>query len=131
MNGKYPISYCDDGYILALSTSLGYWPPEYDGMKPIEIPSHKRISSREYFYGREYFKWGMPFKVLIIISAVRILKSRNLKLMKENFKAFLFNSAGYISATINNEKRYQWWHSYSIMRGYHLASRILALLNRK
>ena len=61
LNSKYPISYCDDGYIAAVSIALGIWPPKYDGQGKVIIPPVKYYLRREFFYGIEYYRWGMPW----------------------------------------------------------------------
>lgn len=123
LSGKYPINYCDDGYITALSISLGYWPPEYDGKGFLKIPPIGHFFEREYYYGFEYYKWGFPLKLLMLFSLISLLENR-----EKNFKCFLFNIAGYISAFIKGEERYKWWKNYAYVRTYHFITKLLSFL---
>lgn len=129
LRSRYPISYCDDGYITALSTSLGYWPPEYDGEKPLKIPWNpetvaKSITTRVYYYGREYYRWGMPLQVLTIISLLPVVKElKHPKRSLTRLIIFIYSIAGYLSALINNQVKYPWWRNYASKRSYHLAAK--------
>jgi len=102
LKGKYPVNYCDDGYISALSISMGYWPPEYDGSGRIYIPV-VRQRQREFGYGIEYYKWGFP----ILIYAPLLLLSRN-----KDLRSIVCNVAGYLHATLHRVERYRWWREY-------------------
>ncbi|MEM2104445.1 MAG: hypothetical protein QW717_06110 [Candidatus Bathyarchaeia archaeon] len=114
---NYPVTYCDDGYIAALSISLGCWPPEYDGQGCLEIPPIVHFTEREYFYGFEYYKWGVPFTLLMLLLLVNFVKTRR------NY--FLFSVAGYISALVKREKKYEWWRNYARVRTGHFIKRLL------
>ena len=118
LSGNYPVSYCDDGYVSALSISTGHWPPEYDGKESLEIPV-AYFHEREYYYGREYYKWGMPLRLLVLLLFISLIKIRQKK-----FKKFLLNIAGYISAIVNKDKKYEWWKDYARMRVYHFVSKL-------
>ncbi|RLI12534.1 hypothetical protein DRO35_02905 [Candidatus Bathyarchaeota archaeon] len=128
--GEYPISYCDDGYISALSISIGYWPPQYDGRGKLKLPPITYFSDREYQYGIEYYKWGMPSTLLLVISTLKILKGKHLKeFEKRDLRAPLFNVAGYLSGMIKGE-RYCWWRKYRYYRTYHFIKKLVFLIER-
>jgi len=128
--GEYPISYCDDGYISALSISMGYWPPQYDGSGKLKLPPIAYFSDREYQYGREYYKWGMPLPLLLVISILKIVKGRHLKeFEKRDLRAPLFNVAGYLSGMMER-KRYYWWRKYRDYRAYHFSKKFVLLIER-
>lgn len=127
----YPINYCDDGYILALAIAIGSWPiPYYDPSK-IGIPEIRTQTDREYIYGIEYYKWGTPLPLLIILPLTRVyLKMLNKleKTQKKELKAYIWNITGYIHAVINKENKY-WFHKrYSRMRLLHLYHGMLKAL---
>ncbi len=136
LKGKYPVSYCDDGYVSALSISLGYWPPEYNGGKPfknfLRPGKHSEIDSlRVYRYGREYYKWGMPVHVLILVSLLSAIREmKDVRSLPSHLRIFTYIMAGYFSALINNERRYPWWRNYASRRGHHFAAKFIQLLLR-
>jgi len=121
LKGKYPISYCDDGYVSAVSVACGYWPPEYDGE---DLLWFCRIyqPSREYSYGREYYKWGLPLSVFILLLPQLFVTRRR------DLKSLIYNLVGYLSALLNKEKRYPWWRSYAYYRVKHLVSKLDKLI---
>ncbi|MEM4530236.1 MAG: hypothetical protein QXL14_01175 [Candidatus Aenigmatarchaeota archaeon] len=121
LNGKYPINYCDDGYISALAISKGIWPELYNGN--IIIPSVITLKEREYIYGVEYYKWGLHPLLFIILFTTRVylIISKKMKLFqKKSFKAFLYNFVGYLHAYLNNYKKYNFHKEYTKMRILHL-----------
>ncbi|MEM0119224.1 MAG: hypothetical protein QXJ38_02420 [Thermofilaceae archaeon] len=121
LKGKYPVNYCDDGYIAAVSIAHGWWPPEYDGGSfPLFPVIHQR--QREYAYGCEYYKWGLPLPLFIFMTPVLLVtKQRDLR-------SVVYNLAGYLSALLRREKRYPWWRSYSYHRTKHIVSSIVQIL---
>jgi hypothetical protein len=128
LKSKYPISYCDDGYISALAISLGVWPPKYDGTGNVLIPPVKYYIDREFMYGSEYYKWGMPLWFIIFLPFVSLIIRYRLKRFEyRSFKANLFNLTGYISAFFKREKKYYWWKGYSKYRTLHFISKFLSL----
>lgn len=135
LNGKYPVSYRDDGYILALSISLGCWPPEYDGKDSLKIPWNPELIAksiiRVYYYGREDYKWGTPIQLFIIISLLQTIKNltKHLNKLSIFLKVFVYSVAGYLSALLNNEKRYPWWRNYASERSRHLATKFTWLIS--
>jgi len=116
LRGKYPVNYCDDGYISALSVAVGHWPPEYTGKGILVIPV-VRQPLREYGYGVEYYKWGLPLTLLLVLSFV-LLFTR-----KKDLKSIIYNFAGFIHAILNSEKKYPWWRSYRYFRLSHVIHR--------
>ncbi|MEM2009934.1 MAG: hypothetical protein QXV51_03720 [Thermosphaera sp.] len=120
---KYPINYCDDGYILAMAISKGIWPITYDGVGKINMPKILTLKDREFIYGIEYYKWGMPFFLLLILPITRIYL-RLMKAMKpyqyKELKAFLFNVAGYLYALSHGLRKYEFNYDYGKMRLTHL-----------
>ncbi|MEM1510535.1 MAG: hypothetical protein QW291_09235 [Thermofilaceae archaeon] len=109
MLGKYPLSYCDDTYILSLGASvLGKYPPGYDGIgiiKTFPNPISKQI---EFYYGIEYYKMGLSYKILLLRHLLFTLSNPF-----EGLKSIVYCSAGYISAIINREERYAWYKIFS------------------
>ncbi|MCS7104163.1 MAG: hypothetical protein NZ954_01175 [Thermofilaceae archaeon] len=117
LSGKYPVSYCDDGYISALSIAEGVWPPEYNGTGLFKFPvQHQPL--REYTYGYEYYKWGLPLPIFFLISPI-LLATR-----QRDVRSLVYNLAGYLSASINYEKKYPWWRRYSYHRTSHFVSKL-------
>ena len=127
LNGKYPLKHCDDGYVAALSVSIGAWPPAYDGKGRLILPPIRYIHAREFAYGVEYYKWGLPTQLLILIPVA----SRLLKLMpheKRSFGANLTNIAGYLWAALHRVKKYSFHEKYGRMRSRHFAEKSLRVL---
>lgn len=117
LKGKYPVNYCDDGYISAVSIARGLWPPEYSGRSPFRFPvAHQPF--REFMYGREYYKWGLPLSILLLISPVLLARRQR------DLKSAVCNLAGYLSAAVNRERRYPWWKNYAYYRTKHFACRL-------
>ncbi|MHA1583355.1 MAG: hypothetical protein ACTSYM_12785 [Candidatus Baldrarchaeia archaeon] len=109
MSGEYPINYCDDGYISALYTSItGKLPPGYDGDGVIETLPNPVSREIEFPYGIEYYKWGLPLKILLLN---RLLFAINNPL--EGVKSIVYCTAGYISASVNKIEHYGWWKNYA------------------
>jgi len=110
MSGKYPLNYCDDGYILALGAStLGMLPPRYDGIGIIETSPTPISKEVEHFYGIEYYKFGLPLKILLLNRLLLFVMRNPL----EGLKGIAYCISGYLSAVIRKEKRYDWWKTYS------------------
>ncbi|MEM0376187.1 MAG: hypothetical protein QXI90_00220 [Thermofilum sp.] len=122
LGGKYPVSYCDDGYISALSVASGWWPPEYSGR--LEFPVIRQ-PAREYAYGAEYYKWGLPFPLLILMSPALLATGRR------DLRSLVCNIAGYIAAALRGEERYEWWRKYAYFRTRNFAKRMLGGLLRQ
>ncbi|MEM3365320.1 MAG: hypothetical protein QXQ64_01390 [Candidatus Bathyarchaeia archaeon] len=109
MMGAYPLNYCDDGYVLAFGAStLGVFPPSYDGNGIIETLPNPISKNIEYFYGTEYYKFGLPLKILLMNKLLFMLKNPI-----EGLKSLIYCISGYISAIVNREKRYEWCKNYS------------------
>lgn|GEM_PF-1645426 len=106
---EYPLNYCDDGYILSFGASvLGALPPSYDGAGIIEILPNPVSKKIEYFYGVEYYKFGLPLKILLLNRLLFALSNP-----LEGLKSITYCLAGYVSTVIKKEKRYKWWKHYS------------------
>jgi len=120
LKGKYPVNYCDDGYISALSIALGYWPPEYSGEGPLVIPI-VRQRLREYAYGVEYYKWGFPFPLYAPLVFL---------LGRKDLASIVHNVAGYLHASFSGEGRYEWWRSYRRFRLNNTLSTIFRVPSR-
>jgi hypothetical protein len=117
LRNKYPINYCDDGYIIAVAIAKGIWPQT--DIKDMKIPQVVTISSREYIYGVEYYKWGMslPFLLIHPITRIYLKLTRKIKeVQKKSFSAYLWNIVGYLHAALNRERRYYFHREYSRMR---------------
>lgn len=116
LKSKYPVSYCDDGYIAAVSIAYGWWPPEYMGH--FEFPViHQPM--REYTYGREYYKWGLPLPLFILISPKLLATKRR------DIRSLVCNLSGYLSAALAREARYEWWRRYAYFRTKHFVEKAL------
>ncbi|MEM0345921.1 MAG: hypothetical protein QW189_08395 [Thermofilaceae archaeon] len=116
LGGKYPVNYCDDGYVAAVSVAHGWWPPEYDGEShPLYPVIHQHL--REYAYGYEYYKWGLPLSLFILIAPVLLATGQR------DLRSLMCNIAGYLSALLRGEKRYPWWRSYAHYRVKHFVQR--------
>lgn len=118
MGGRYPVSYCDDGYITALSIAYGVWPPEYDGGGRVSFPVLFQ-ASREYAYGREHYKWGLPLPLFLVLSTLQLAARQR------NLRGVVSRTAGYLSAALSGEGRYPWWREYMRQRVRHFAARLL------
>lgn len=130
MKNKYPINYCDDGYIFALAISNGIWPLRYKGIGDIKIPPIVTLADREYIYGMEYYKWGLPLILLIILPLTRIYlraTGRMKPYQQKSLKAFLYNIVGYIHALIHGEKKYGFHCKYGKMRIIHLYRELMTV----
>jgi hypothetical protein len=117
LGGVYPINYCDDGFIIAAAIARGIWPVLHH--KDIDVPDAPTLPQREYIYGEEYYKWGMPLPLILIHSLSRIYLRASGKMKKtqrKELKAYLWNMAGYIHAFLNKEKRYRFHRDYGKMR---------------
>ena len=128
LEGKYPINYCDDGYIIAAAIAKGIWPKLHTVR--IRIPQVTTISMREYMYGIEYYKWGMPlvFLILHILTRIYLKVTKKMRETQEkNFKAYLWNIVGYIHASINKERKYYFHKEYGKMRILHIYHSIRTL----
>uniref|UniRef100_A0A7C4FHZ3 Glycosyltransferase family 2 protein n=1 Tax=Ignisphaera aggregans TaxID=334771 RepID=A0A7C4FHZ3_9CREN len=128
LGGRYPINYCDDGYIIAVAIAKGIWPKLHDSK--IEIPQVRTIPLREYMYGIEYYKWGMPlpFLILHILTRIYLRVTKKMKETQEkSFRAYLWNIVGYIHASINKKRRYYFHREYGRMRILHIYRSIQAL----
>jgi len=119
MKGRYPINYCDDGYISALSIALGHWPPEYDGKGSVAIPIFRQ-PLREFSYGYEYYKWGLPFPFFLVHSFFLVIFG------KKDLKSVGHNIAGYIHALLHKVNRYKWWQNYMYFRMQHAIANIFS-----
>jgi hypothetical protein len=123
LKGRYPINYCDDGYVGALSLSMGVWPPSYNGFGKIYIvhtPVHNNyLHEREYAYGIEYYKWGLPLVILIM------------RVCEKGFRSILTNITGYLRATLYREDKYHFHRSYSKIRTRYFAENIIKRLSSK
>jgi len=126
MKGKYPINYCDDGYISALSIALGHWPPEYSGKDPIIMSNIKQSLKeqlpRELGYGYELYKYGFPFAFFIVYSLLLLVVGR------KTFRSIIYNIAGYIYAHLHRINRYEWWQNYAYFRVRHTIMRAFQIL---
>lgn len=120
LKGKYPVSYCDDGYVTALSIAMGYWPPEYTGEGYLNIPVIRQ-SLREFSYGVEYYKWGFPLPLY----APFLLFFR-----KKDLKSVLYNMAGYLHAFMFRERKYEWWRRYLYHRLIRSVTRALSRIKK-
>jgi hypothetical protein len=108
MLGEYPINYCDDGYISAFYTSVvGNLPLGYDGDEVIGTLPNPVSKKIEYSYGIEYYKWGLPLKILLLNRLIFILGKP-----LEGLKSIVYCTAGYISAVVKKYKCYNWWKDY-------------------
>lgn len=128
LGGRYPINYCDDGYILAYSIAVSGQIAIYRGKGSVEIPRVEVVEDREFLYGMEYYKWGLPFFLLIVLPFTRIyLKiTRRMKRYQEKpLISYLHNFAGYVRAFINRDKKYRFHRDYAKMRVLHLYHRLI------
>lgn len=109
MSGKYPLNYCDDGYILALGAStMGILPLSYNGTGLVEISPNPVTKKIEFYYGMEYYKFGLPLRIQMLNKIWYTLSNPS-----EGVKSIVYCFAGYFSAIIKREKRYKWWKQYS------------------
>ncbi|MEM1720556.1 MAG: hypothetical protein QW496_06920 [Desulfurococcaceae archaeon] len=123
MKNRYPVNYCDDGFIFALAISRGAWPLDYNGKGSIEVPPIITLKDREYAYGIEYYKWGMPPILLLLLPLTRIYLKVTRKMrehQRKDMKAYLYNIVGYIHALIHRTKKYEFHREYGRMRIVHL-----------
>ncbi|MEM1596022.1 MAG: hypothetical protein QXS24_02590 [Desulfurococcaceae archaeon] len=123
MKNKYPVTYCDDGFIFALAISKGVWPLHYTGGGDVIIPPIITLKDREYIYGVEYYKWGLPPILLVIHPITRIYLKITRKMkeyQRKNLRAYLYNAVGYVHALIHNVKKYEFSREYGKMRIIHL-----------
>jgi len=123
LKGKYPLNYCDDGYISALSIAAGYWPPEYTGKGSLVIPILRQCS-REFGYGYEYYKWGLPFAFFVISVPFLLIFG------KKDLRSIIYNTAGYVSAFLHKEERYKWWRNYMYFRLQHTLIRVILIIKK-
>ncbi|MEM4436868.1 MAG: hypothetical protein QXO22_07990, partial [Thermosphaera sp.] len=90
------------------------------------------LKDREFIYGIEYYKWGMPFFLLFILPITRIYL-RLMKAMKpyqyKELKAFLFNVVGYVYALSYGLRRYEFNRDYGRMRLIHLYHSFKSILS--
>jgi hypothetical protein len=129
LKGTYPMNYCDDGYIAAMSISLGAWPPQYSGYKRTIAPPVRFEKERELAYGMEYYRWGLsPLIMLLLPFAARLLRLAQHE--KRGFKAHLINASGYILATLKRLNKYGFHSSYRRVRNRHFAEKVLGALAR-
>lgn len=131
LKNKYPVNYCDDGFILALAISKGIWPLNYKGKELINMPPISTLKDREYIYGIEYYKWGMPFILLLILPLTRIYLKIAKKMkpyQRKELKAYLFNIIGYIHAFIHKFRKYDFHREYRRMRIRHLYDSVVRTL---
>ena len=124
--GKYPINYCDDGYIFALSVSKGIWPVSYHAKKLL-VPPVIFDYKREFAYGVEYYKWGLsPIMLLMVLIFSRFVGLRPHE--KRSIKAHIHNIAGYMWAFLHRVEKYHFWRDYRRMRNRHFAEKVLKLV---
>jgi len=127
MSGEYPINYCDDGYISAFYTSVaGNLPLGYDGDELVGTLPNPISREIEYSYGIEYYKWGLPLKILLLNRLIFILGKP-----LEGLKSIVYCTAGYISAIAKKCKRYNWWKDYERFSTSPLCWKIYLLKNQK
>jgi hypothetical protein len=129
LKGVYPMNYCDDSYIMAVAIARGIWP--ILPYKDIDMPKASTLPQREYLYGVEYYKWGMPLPLLILHPLTRIYLKATGKMKKtqrKELKAYMWNLVGYIHASINREEKYWFHRDYGRMRILHLYHSLLSQL---
>ncbi|MEM0004704.1 MAG: glycosyltransferase family A protein [Desulfurococcaceae archaeon] len=129
LKGVYPMNYCDDSYIMAAAIARGIWP--ILPYKDIDTPKAPTLPQREYLYGVEYYKWGMPLPLLILHPLTRIYLKATGKMKKtqrKELKAYMWNLVGYIHASINREEKYWFHRDYGRMRILHLYHSLLSQL---
>jgi hypothetical protein len=115
LRGRYPISHCDDSYILSRAVALGYWPREYTGPRGLVIESIKFFRDREYAYGAEYYKWGMPFTLLLLMSIINVVRYHASGKGKP-LLAWVWNIAGYLWAALRRLEKYEWSRDFARYR---------------
>lgn len=128
LGGRYPINYCDDGYIIAYAIALSGWIANYTGKGSIEIPLVATIPEREFVYGIEYYRWGLPIPILILLPISRIYLKITKRMKKHQVKpirSYAYNFAGYLRAALLNIKKYEFHRNYKIMRLWNLYYKII------
>lgn len=105
LGGKYPISYCDDGYVGAFAMAHGC-------MKYREIKSYSSETSktrvfasetktRVFAYGIEKYKWGCPFWYILYCCHTLLFD-----------KYFVYEVSGWLWAFFHRVKKYDFANKY-------------------
>ncbi len=127
LKGVYPVKHCDDGYISALSISLGAWPPHYSGRGRLRVPPVRFEKKRELAYGIEYYRWGLsPILMLLLPFASRLIRLAWHE--RRSFRAHITNAAGYLAAALRGTDKYAFHALYRKMRNRHFSERVLEIL---
>lgn len=127
LGGKYPVSYCDDGYISAVSIAHGWWPSYSGKFRPVLCNPFRATYQplREFAYGCEYYKWGLPFPLFVLLILFILTTGQ------KDLASLVHNLAGYLSSAIRGEQKYVWWRSYAYYRVKHLVDKALLRQRRQ
>jgi hypothetical protein len=125
MHGKYPVNYCDDGYIFALSMSLGFPAPIYSGAEKVFSPWSQFCISKERTigYGGEYWKWGLGWVPHIFCFASLLLYYAK-RGSVNGLRIWIWETVGRIRALVEREEKYFFSERYSRIKN-NLAARKL------
>jgi hypothetical protein len=127
LSKKYPVTYCDDGFVTAKSIALGLWPRSLRSDSLI-VPPVRFDSKKEFAYGIEYYKWGLsPLLLALVLMFSRVLRLRPHE--KRSLRAHVANIAGYIWASLHGIEKYSFWQDYRRMRNRHFAESVLRALS--
>lgn len=119
LGGKYPVNHCDDGYLLAVNIAFTGRVARYTGTGELSIPEVGVDREREFAYGVEYYKWGVPAPLLLVLPVTRVYLRVLRKMKKYQEKplvAYLYNYSGYLHAVLRGYRKYSFHRAYSKMR---------------
>ncbi|MEM1619436.1 MAG: hypothetical protein QXU52_01620 [Fervidicoccaceae archaeon] len=119
LGGMYPINECDDGYVLARSVAMTGLVVRYDGPGEVVLKGVTTIASREIAYGEEFYKWGLPLPLLVLLPFTRLylrLTRRMKPFQQKSLTSYFYNAVGYLRAMVNRRKRYSFHKDYARMR---------------
>lgn len=107
---RWAITYSDDEYMKACAFAMGFIEQLWE--KDLNLDSVYRPSlSREYMYGKEYYKFGIPlwFMLVRLIASIKNYFKRRTDRIPITMS--IYSIGGYISALAT--KKYQWHNTFS------------------
>jgi hypothetical protein len=126
---RWALSYCDDMYMKAYAFAKGFTEQIWEkDLKPMSA-EYNPPNSREYEYGKEFYKFGDPFWLMCLRLLASIRNTFKRRKDRISITGSIYAIAGYVSEL--GTRKYEWHENYTkkLTRTYHhrLLSRAVGL----
>lgn len=108
---RWALTYADDEYMKAYAFAMGFIEEVWEKDLSIDSAAYRPSISREYMYGKEYYKYGTPFWFMCL-RIMASVKNRIKQLpTRIPVSMSIYTISGYLSAL--GTKKYEWHNNFA------------------